>query len=91
MNIKTIGKGKNKLRIEFEDETHTLLNLLRKALWNQKVDYAAYEKKHPFLEKPILVIETEKKDPVNALKAAAREIENQTKEFKKEFERALKK
>jgi len=89
MNIKIIGKGKNKLRIEFEDEGHTLLNLLRKALWDQKVDYSAYEKKHPFLEKPVLVLETTKKDPTNVLKAAARDVANQVKDFRKEFERAF--
>ena len=49
MNIKIIGKGKNKLRIEFENEDHTLLNLLRRELWDQNADYAAYEKKHPYL------------------------------------------
>jgi len=89
MNIKIIGKGKNKLRIEFENEDHTLLNLLRRELWDQNADYAAYEKKHPYLENPVLVLETKKKDPVNTLKAAAREITNQTKDFQKEFKRAF--
>ncbi|MCD6477783.1 MAG: DNA-directed RNA polymerase subunit L [Candidatus Aenigmarchaeota archaeon] len=91
MEIKIVGKGKNKLRIEFEDEGHTFLNLLRKSLWDQKVDYAAYEKIHPFLGKPILIVETKKKDPTNALKAATREIANEAKEFRDEFIRALKK
>jgi len=89
MNIKILGKGKNKLRIEFEDESHTLVNLLRKALWNQKADYAAYEKIHPYLDNPVLVLETKKRDPVNVLKAAARDVSNMSKDFKKEFKRAF--
>jgi len=89
MNVKIIGKGKNKLRIEFEKESHTLVNLLRKELWKQKADYAAYEKKHPYLDNPVLILETKKKDPVNILKAAAREITNMTKDFRKEFKRAV--
>jgi len=89
MNIKIVGKGKNKLRIEFGNEGHTFLNLLRKTLVDQKVNYAAYEKVHPFLGKPVLVLEAKKKDPTNALKAAARTIANQAEEFEKEFTRAF--
>lgn len=89
MEIKIIGKGKNKLRIEFEDEGHTLLNLLRKNLWDKNVDYAAYEKKHPFLENPVLVLETKKKKPTRTLKLAAKKISKEAKDFRKKFEKAL--
>ena len=91
MNIKIMGKGKNKLRSEFEGEDHTLINLLRQTLWEENVDYAAYEKKHPFLENPVLILETDKKDPTKTVKAAAKKITNQMEDFKKEFTRAFKK
>lgn len=89
MNVKIMGKGKNKLRVEFEGEDHTLLNLLRQILWEDSVDYAAYEKSHPFLENPTLVLETDKKDPTNTLKSAAKRMGEQMEEFRKDFERAF--
>lgn len=89
MNVKIMGKGKNKLRVEFEGEDHTLLNLLRQMLWEENVDYAAYEKSHPFLENPTLVLETDKKDPTNTLKSAAKRMGEQVEEFRKDFERSF--
>lgn len=90
MNVKIMGKGKNKLRVEFEGEDHTLLNLLRQALWEEGVDYSAYEKKHPFLENPTLILETDKKDPTRTLKAAAKKVGDQMVEFRKDFSRTVK-
>ncbi len=91
MEIKIIGKGKNKLRVEFEGEDYTLVNLLRKALWEEGADYSSYQKEHPFLTNPVLILETEKKDPTTTLKAAARNISNQMQDFRKEFSRAFSK
>ncbi len=91
MNIKIIGKGKNKLRIKFEGEDTTFVDLLRKTLWEEKVDYAAYKKTHPFLDDPELIVETLRKDPTNAVKNAAQKIANQMEEFRKEFTRAFSK
>mgnify|MGYP006307327733 CR=1 FL=1 len=89
MDIKIIGKGKNKLRVEFEGEDHTLLNLLRKALWEEGADYSAYKKTHPFLDNPELILETDKKDPTKMLAAAAKRIGNDMEDFRKKFERAF--
>ena len=91
MNIKIIGKGKNKLRVEFEGEDHTLLNLLRQTLWEENVDYAAYKRAHPFLGNPELILETDKKDPTKTLKAAAKKIANDMEDFRKSFTRAFSK
>jgi len=91
MNIKIVGKGKNKLRVEFEGEDHTLVNLLRETLWREDADYSAYEKKHPFLENPVLILETDKKDPTNTLKNAAKKIAADMEEFRDEFTKAFKK
>lgn len=91
MNIKIMGKGKNKLRVEFEGEDHTLLNLLRKTLWEENVDYAAYKKTHPFLDNPELILETDKKDPTKTLKAAAKKIASDMEDFRKSFTRAFSK
>ncbi len=91
MNVKIIGKGKNKLRIRLEGEDVGFVNLLRKALWEENVDYAAYKKTHPFLDEPELIVETLKKNPENAVKAAAQKIANQMEEFRKEFVRAFSK
>jgi len=89
MNIKITGKGKNKLRVEFIGEDYTLLNLLRQTLWGENVDYAAYKKTHPFLDNPELILETDKKDPTNTLKAAAKQIIVDMEDFRKQFTRAV--
>jgi DNA-directed RNA polymerase subunit L len=72
-------------------EDHTLLNLLRKVLWDVPgVILAAYRKEHPMLGNPIFVVQTKgKTKPEKALKDAAKKITGMAKEFGLEFEKAL--
>lgn len=92
MKLKILGKGKNTLRVEFVGEDHSLLNLLRKTLWEdkyRKIDSASYKKDHPYMGDPVLLLKTKKGDPVNTLKRASRKIGDKAKEFRIELERAL--
>lgn len=92
MKLKILGKGKNTLRMKFEGEDHSLLNLLKETIWNNegaKIDSVSYKKKHPYMGDPILLIKTEKGNPEKVLKRASNGIANQTKDFRVELDRAL--
>lgn len=90
MTIKIRGKGKNKLRLEFEEEGHTLLNLVKDKAWeNDDTDKATYRKEHPYLGNPEFLIETEDGDPVNVLRKAAQDIIEDTEEFESQIKDAF--
>lgn len=90
MTIKIRGKGKNKLRLEFEEEGYSLLNLLRQKLWeNEETDKASYKNEHPYIGNFELLVETESGDPVEALKEAAKGIKKEADEFNDELKSAL--
>ncbi len=89
MEIKVIEKSNNKLKIEIRGESHTLLNLLRKNLWALDVEQAAYMIEHPYLSEPEIIVKS--KNPLKSLHDATQLIIDQSKEFEKEFKRALSK
>jgi DNA-directed RNA polymerase subunit L len=88
MNIKVLEDSKEKLFIEFEDETETITNLLATQVWKEGGEAAAV-REHPFIENPkIVVIGSNSK---KLLGKASDAIEEQCEEFKEEFKRALEK
>lgn len=89
MAIKVLEKKKDKLKIEVDGETHTLLNLLREKTWKAGARQSAYIIKHPYLSQPEIIIRA--KNPGRVLNDAAQLIIDDAKEFGKEFGRALKK
>lgn len=90
MNIKIRGKGKNKLRLEFEDEGYSIVNLLRKNLWkNGDVDKASYKRDHAYLGNFEFIVETDEGDPVQVLIDAAKKIQDDSKELQDKFSKAL--
>ena len=88
MNIKVIEDSKEKLVLQFEDETETITNVLATQVWKEGGDSAAI-REHPFIEKPRLVVmgSSAKK----TLEKATKSLEEECDEFKVEFERALQK
>ncbi len=87
MKINIIEEKKDLLVIELEGVKHTLPNLLRNVLWEDKdVDYTAYEKKHPYLGHPRLVIKG--KDPKKSLEKAVKSSKDLFKNLKAEFSKA---
>ena len=69
-----------------EGVRHTMPNLLRHKLWEDKdVEFAAYEKKHPYVGDPRIVIRS--KNPEKSLMNAIKAAEAETEEFKKAFEK----
>ena len=75
MEVSILEDSKEKFKVEIKDETHTLLNALRKELWNDsKIKLAGYNISHPLTAEPILTIETDGKSPKKALKDAIKRL-----------------
>lgn len=90
MKVEVESEDKGTLIIKIEDSRHTLPNMIRRALWEDpSVTFAAYEKKHPFLGAPRLIIRA--KDPKKALFTAIKKTEEDLKKFESEFNKVFKK
>jgi len=86
MKAKVSKKGKDLIRVEIHGARHTLPNMLREVLWEDKtVSLAAYEKSHPYLGNPILVVKAD--DPQKALFGAVKRTKQMFSEFKEQFEK----
>lgn len=92
MQLKMLNKGKARARIELVGETHTFADLLRRELVEdtKRVKSAAYDKHHPQLGNPILILETDGEDPTTTVKRAAKNIAEKCKELRLEVEKAAK-
>lgn len=88
MELRAVEKKKEKLKVEVIGETHTLLNLLRENAWKDKADQASYMIEHPYLAKPKIIVRA--KDPKKVLVNSAQMIIDDSKDFSKEFKRAMK-
>jgi len=89
MKVNVLEDKKDTLVVEIEGERHTIPNLIRESLWqDDSVVLAAYEKKHPSLGSPKVIVNA--KDPRKALVSAIKRSEAETKEFLEEFEKAVK-
>lgn len=90
MNIKILKKTEDEVQIEFEDEDHTLLNLLKTVLLeDDRVQITTYDAKFPTMTNPIFRLKTTGSDPVELLANAAAKTEELCKEFGVQFEAAL--
>ncbi len=87
MDVTMKKSGTDTLNVEINGDEHTLSNILREELWNDStVSFAAYEKKHPYLGNPKLIIKS--KDPVKSLKGAVKRCSDNVSEFEKLFVKA---
>jgi DNA-directed RNA polymerase subunit L len=90
MNVKILKKTDDELHLEFEGESHTLLNLLRtELLEDDRVLLATYDAKFPMMTNPIFRLRTKDVDPVVLMKAAASRIAGISEEFEEEFTAAV--
>jgi len=87
--MKILKNTKTELEIEVTGETHSLCNVLRKTLMDDKsVDSAAYVIDHPIVGEPVLYIKA--KNPKKSLQKAAETVMSQCSEFKGLVESAKK-
>jgi len=78
MNIKIIRVTKDEAELEFLDEGHTFLNVLKYSLLQDpQVESATYDVKHPMISNPIFYIKTESKDPLKALQDASLRLKDE--------------
>lgn len=90
MSVKILKKTDDELHLEFEGESHTLLNLLRtELLEDDRVLLATYDAKFPMMTNPIFRLKTKDVDPVVLMKAAASRIAGISEEFEEEFTAAV--
>lgn len=91
MNLKIIKKTTDEVLIEFEGETHTMLNLLRtELLRDERVQIANYDNKFVIMTNPVFRLKTRDVDPMDAMKEAASRIVSLCDEFSAQFQAAIK-
>lgn len=87
MDLKTIKKTKTELELEIigEDETilHPITHIL---LQNNDVEYAACMADNPLAKKKRLFVRVKKGSPEDVLKKAVKYLEDEIKQFGKNFE-----
>ena len=89
MKLELLESDKNLLKVKVSGETHTLLNLLRENCWKEKADQDSYIQEHPYIAEPYVVVRS--KEPKKTLLNATQLVIEQAKEFRSEFEKAVKK
>jgi DNA-directed RNA polymerase subunit L len=87
MELKTIKKSAKELELEIVGEGETLLNPITEVLLEfNDVDYASYLSDHPESNKRRLYIRVKKGNPIEILKKAVKQLEDEIKTFSKSFE-----
>lgn len=81
MDIVIKEQSKRRLIFELVGSTHTICNILKEELWNDKnVTVAAYNIDHPLIGTPRFIIETTSpQEPVKALKDAIARLQKKNK------------
>ena len=91
MEIKILDDKKNKLIVEAKGIGHTLCNVIKSELWNDKdVAVAGYTLEHPLIGSSILIVETSKGDPKKALLSAIDRLKKKNKEYMSAVKKAAK-
>ena len=87
MEIKIIDNKKSRLVFEVKGADHTLCNVLKTELWNDKhVKIATYSIRHPQISLPQMIVETDGEEtPKSALINAVDRLHKTNARFKKEF------
>ena len=91
MKLKVLEESKEKLKLEVAGETHTLLNTIRKELWNDEhIKVAGYNIAHPLTAQPILIVETDGKETARkALKDAVKRLDKYSSDLQAKFKKVL--
>jgi len=83
--MRVIESTKNKLQVEVP-AVHTVANLVSNELWKDKsVKESAYMVDHPQVGKPRLLVNTDGKEPITAVRDACKRIKKMNAELLKSF------
>lgn len=89
MEINVLEDKKKKLVFELKGEKHTMCNVLREELWNDKsITVSSYNISHPIIGIPKFIIETDgTKEPKQALKDALKRLKKKNDDLAKEVKK----
>ncbi|MDO9096948.1 MAG: DNA-directed RNA polymerase subunit L [Candidatus Methanoperedens sp.] len=91
MELTILNKTDNEINIRVTGETHTILNMLKTVLLNNKhVEIATYDIKHPTISEPVLFVRTDGADPIDVIKKASKEMAKECDDFIKLFKKKAK-
>ena len=87
MEINVLEEKKKKMVFELKGENHTLCNVIREELWNDKaVTISAYNISHPLIGVPKFMVETDgEKEPRKALKEAITRLKKKNAEIREQL------
>lgn len=90
MILKIVKKTEDQLELEVQGEDHSLCNVIRKSLLEDKhVTHASYRIEHPLISNPIITVHTDgKESPEDALKESVKRVGEMAKEFRQIFSKA---
>ena len=93
MKLEVINRTTKQIELKVKGENETLLNPVVQELLKMKdVEYATIETDHPndpYRRLYIRLISGSKKDPIDLVKQAVKEVKKVTEDFKKEFEKKV--
>lgn len=90
MEIKAIEEKNNSFVFEL-DRSHGFCNMLKEELWNdKKVKIATYTVRHPLVNKPEVIVETDGTNPRKVLIDAANRLKKKIEKFEKDFIKEVK-
>ena len=83
MHVTILKEEKDILELQFNEETHTFCNLLRKELWeNADLEAASYNLKHPLIATPHFIVKMKTGKPRKAVQEALNSLKKQSKELR---------
>ena len=86
MEVKLIKKKENQAIVEVKGADHTIVNAIRRELWqDEKVDAAGYTIEHSLISQPRLIVNA--RNPKKALMDAAERLHKQNKEMETLFKK----
>ncbi len=91
MKLEVLSSEKDFAEFRIEGEKHSLPNLLKqKLLQDKKVEFVSYILEHPLDSGAKFVLRTSGKTPKKALEDAAKDIESDIEDFEKQVRKAFK-
>jgi len=92
MDIEILEETKNSIHFKLNGEDHTVLNLLKEELWNDKnVKISAYKMDHPLVGIPEMTVEVSQgNEPRKAIADAIKRLDKKLDTFKEGFKSTLK-
>ena len=88
MDLELIKKDKNSIEFKIKGERHSIPNLLKQKLLEDKdVDFASYKLAHPTDNDALFIVRTKKGKPEKAVKDACDKLTDEFDEFQKEIKK----